>query len=153
AGKKVVVINETAAHTYWQGENPLGKHITLSAPSGKETNILEIVGIVQDSKYRTITETPRPMMFLPVMQNYSPDLTLHIRTANEPRAMVAAVRREVQALDANLPLFNVGTMEQQKADSLYAERMVAVLLTAFGILALLLAGMGIYGVMAYAVNH
>ena len=80
-------------------------------------------------------------------------MALHVRTADDPAAMLAAVRREVRALDASLPLFDVRTLEEQKSGSLNTSRMAATLLTVFGLLALLLAAMGLYGVMAYAVNR
>jgi putative ABC transport system permease protein len=80
-------------------------------------------------------------------------MALHVRTIGEPRSMLAAVRGEVQALDASLPVYNIKTLEEQKSSSLYTSRMAAALLTVFGLLALLLAAVGLYGVMAYAVNR
>jgi putative ABC transport system permease protein len=148
-----VVINETVARTYWPNRDPLGKHITLSAIGGRPEQTLEIIGVVKDSKYRSLTETPQATMFLPLWQHFRPDLALHLRSAGDTKSIVAAVRREVQALDANLPLFNVKTLAEQRNNSLATERMTAMLLTAFGGLALLLAATGIYGVMAYAVNQ
>jgi putative ABC transport system permease protein len=80
-------------------------------------------------------------------------MALHVRTTGEPAAMVAAVRREVQALDASLPVYNIKTLEEQKSSSLYTSRLAATLLTVFGLLALVLAAVGMYGVMSYAVNR
>jgi ABC-type antimicrobial peptide transport system permease subunit len=108
---------------------------------------------VKDSKYRRLTEEVRPAVFTPFLQRYRGDMTLHVRTAGEPSAMLAAVRREIQALDASLPLYNVKTLEEQKSNSLYAPRLAAALLTIFGLLALLLAAVGLYGIMSYSVNR
>ncbi len=153
AAKKVVVINETAARTYWGEQNPVGRNIIFGSEARGDREAVEIVGVVKDSKYRTITERPAAMMFLPAAQNYFPDLALHVRTTTDAQAIIAAVRNIVKELDANLPVYNVRTLEQQKNDSLYAERMVATFLIAFGILGLLLAIMGIYGVMSYSVSQ
>jgi putative ABC transport system permease protein len=86
-------------------------------------------------------------------QDYRANMALHVRTTGEPGALLATVRREVQALDASLPVYNIKTLEEQKSGSLYTSRMAAMLLTVFGLLALLLAAVGLYGVMAYAVNR
>ena len=112
-----------------------------------------VVGVVKDSKYRRLTEEVRPAVFTPFFQRYRGDMTLHVRTTGEPATMLAAVRREVQALDASLPLYNTRTLEEQKTSSLYTSRLAATLLTMFGLLALLLAAVGLYGVMAYTVNR
>jgi ABC-type antimicrobial peptide transport system permease subunit len=92
-------------------------------------------------------------MYVPLAQDYRANMALHVRMTGEPGAMLAAVRREVQALDASLPLYNIKTLEEQRSSSLYTSRMAAMLLSVFGLLALVLAAVGLYGVMAYAVNR
>jgi predicted permease len=147
----VAIINQTAAHRFWPGQSPLGRRVIIGRPPDAQAS--EIVGVVKDSKYRRLTEEARPAVFTPFLQRYRGDMTLHVRTTGEPGTMLAAVRREAQALDAGLPLYNTKTLDEQKSSSLYTSRMAATLLTVFGLLALLLAAIGLYGVMAYAVNR
>ncbi len=148
---QVVIINETAARRFWPGQNPIGRRLTLGRAPDEE--VREIVGVVKDSKYRQLTEEARPAMYVPFAQDYRANMALHVRTTGEPGAMLAAVRHETQALDAALPLYNIKTLEEQKSGSLYTSRMAATLLTVFGLLALALVAVGLYGVMAYAVNR
>jgi ABC-type antimicrobial peptide transport system permease subunit len=129
----------------------VGRRLTLGRAPDEE--VREIVGVVRDSKYRRLNDEARPAAYVPFAQDYRANMALHVRTTGEPGAMLAAVRREVQALDASLPLYNVKTLEEQKSSSLYTSRMAATLLTVFGLLALGLAALGLYGVMAYAVNR
>jgi predicted permease len=148
---QVAVINETAARRFWPDQNPIGRRVILGRAPDEE--VREIVGVVKDSKYRRLNEEVRPAVFVPFAQDYRANMALQIRTAGEPGAMLAAVRREVQALDASLPLYNIKTLEEQKSSSLYTSRIAATLLMVFGLLALGLAAVGLYGVMAYAVNR
>ncbi|MGH9934684.1 MAG: ABC transporter permease, partial [Blastocatellia bacterium] len=147
----VSIINETAARRFWPGQSAVGRRVIIGRPPYDRASV--VVGVVKDSKYRRLTEEVRPAVFTPFLQRYRGDMTLHVRTAGEPGGMLAAVRREAQALDSSLPLYNARTLEEQKSSSLYTSRMAATLLTVFGLLALLLAAVGLYGVMAYAVNR
>jgi putative ABC transport system permease protein len=148
AAPRVVIINETAARRFWPNQSPIGQRVSF-----KPEEFREIVGVVKDSKYSRLNEEARPAIYVPLAQEYRGNMALHVRTAGEPRAMLALVLREVQALDASLPLYNIKTLEEQKSSSLYTSRMAATLLTVFGLLALGLAAVGLYGVMAYAVNR
>jgi len=152
---QVVIINETLARRYFPNGNALGKRLIFGAYRGSPIPLqhLEIVGVVTDSKYAELTEQTRPMMFLPLAQTYRPEMRLHVRTAQDPAALIAAIRRETQKLDASLPVYNVRTLAGQKDRSLYNARLAATLLSVFGGLALLLASIGLYGVMAYVVGR
>jgi predicted permease len=147
----VAIINQAAARRFWPGQNPIGRSAVIGRPPDEQAR--EIVGVVRDSKYRRLTEELRPAVFTPFLQRYRGDMTLHVRTAGEPAGVLSAVRREAQTLDASLPLYNVKMLAEQKTDSLYTSRLAATLLTAFGLMALLLAAVGLYGVMAYTVNR
>ncbi|MGH9855056.1 MAG: FtsX-like permease family protein, partial [Blastocatellia bacterium] len=148
AAPKVVITNETAARRFWPDQSPIGQRLSF-----KREEFREIVGVVKDSKYSRLNEEARPAVYTPFAQDYRGNMSLHVRAIGEPGEMLAAVRREVQALDANLPVYNIRSLEEQKSNSLYTSRMAATLLTVFGLLALGLAAVGLYGVMAYAVNR
>jgi len=143
----VAIINEAASRYFFGDENPVGKRARL----GRQD--VEIVGVAKDSKYRSVREETPRTAFLDFDQQQRPnsDRTLYVRTARDPIQMAAAVRHEVQALDKDLPLFNVKTFAGQRDESLAEERLIATLSGFFSSLALLLACIGLYGVMAYGV--
>jgi len=149
----VVIINETMARRYFPGQEAIGKRLSYPTPPGATTPppSLEIIGVVKDGKYRNLREELRPSFYTSFLQSYQPNVTLHVRTTGDAQAVVGAVRSEVQVLDKNLPIFDVRTLAEQRSNSLYTERLSAALLSVFGALALLLAAVGIYGVMAYSV--
>ncbi|HEX8651886.1 MAG TPA: ABC transporter permease [Pyrinomonadaceae bacterium] len=146
----VIIVNETLAERYWPGESAIGHRLRVG---DEKTPYREVVGVARDSKYRSIGENPKPYMYLPVLQNYRPALTLVARTAGDPAALVGGVRREVQALDPRLPIYDIKTMKEHMTYALWAIQMGASLSTAFGLLALLLAATGLYSVMAYMVSQ
>ncbi len=151
ASSRVAIINEAAARRFWPGQNPIGRRIADSR-AFFDTEFKEIVGVVKDSKYFRLYEETRPAVYAPLAQDYRANMALHIRAAGDPMEMLAAARREVQALDQSLPVYDIKTLEDQKSGSLYTSRLAAMLLTMFGLLALSLAAVGLYGMMTYAVN-
>jgi predicted permease len=143
-----VVINETLAARLWPGEDPLGMRISVAGPEGP---FLEVIGVVRDSKDRSLGEAAHPYVYQHLLQSYDPKMTLVVRTAGEPQAITPIIREQIRALDANLPVADVKTLRDQLNLSLFPSRVAAWTLGGFGALALLLAGLGIYGVVSYTV--
>jgi predicted permease len=145
----VIIINETLAERFWPGESAVGKRLRIGrSPS---TPMREVIGVVSGGKYRTLGESPRPYMYLPLAQSYTPQVVLLARTEADPAAQVAAVRREVQALAPRLPVYGVKTLPEHLGHALWPARAGAATSAAMSLLALLLATVGLYGVMAYSV--
>jgi putative ABC transport system permease protein len=145
----VAVINEAMARWQWPGEDPIGKRISF----GDEANALEIVGVVSDVRHFSYDRAPRPEIYAPFYQDPWPFMALVVRSEGDPGGLVEAVRREVMAVDSDQPVYAVSTMEQVLADSLEAKRFVARLLILFAAVAIVLALVGIYGVISYSVNQ
>jgi putative ABC transport system permease protein len=146
----VAVINETMARTLWPGKDPIGEGFWRSEQPGQGP-FLRVVGVVKDSKYRSLAEKPEPFLYLPLAQKYEPYMTLLARTASQPMSLLPSVRRAVHTLDPRLPIADVTTMSEEVELSLGEQRMMLTLAGVFGLLALVLAAVGIYGAISYAV--
>ena len=150
----VVVINQTMAKTYFPNQSPMGKRLQLGATPDKDTPWMEVVGVVGDVKQNLASEAPTEM-YVPVVQGNKIlpvfGLSMVLRTSNEPRSQISSLNAAVHAIDPNQPLINIRTMEENVATSVSQPRFRTLLLAILAGLALLIAAVGIYGVMSFAV--
>src|SRR5580704_1335358 len=143
----VAVVNETMAAQYWRGRNPIGERVQV------KDRWMQVVGVAKNSKYESVREAPKPFFYVPLRQNFSRGAGLYIRTPLSPETMAAALTREVHALDPGLALFEVITLQEQLDRSTSAQKVAVTLVGVLGGLALLLAVIGLYGVMSYTVSQ
>jgi predicted permease len=145
----VAIASEAMAKHFWPNENAVGKRFHFFG----DPTLREIVGVVHNTVVGNIGEEPQPFVYLPLTQNYSPAATLLVRTSGRPEALISAVHIQVQSLDSNLALTNVQTIGELMSQGLWAPRMGAAMLAVFGGMALVLAVIGVYGVLSYSVNQ
>ena len=154
---KVGVVNQSLARSRLPNQNPIGQRFSISAPdkdgrSGKEW--IQIVGVCADTRYSSLRAEPPPQFFLPYLQQSEVGAMVYeIRTALKPEAVLPALRHAAQQIDPNLPFGNVRTQDQQIEAAMQQERVFVTLTSGFGLLALALASVGIYGILAYSVAN
>lgn len=148
----VAVINEAMARAFWPGKNPLGQHFHRDWQGSPP---IEVVGVVPTGKYLMLSEDPRPYYYVPFAQDYGMPATLVVRTAADPQGLAPALRRAVHAIDPDLPIYNLVTMDEHLRDSFFALmplRFGALLAGIQGAIALVLAVLGLYAVVSFGVS-
>ncbi len=141
----VAIVNRTMVNRYWAGQDPIGRRLQVKGQWAR------VVGVVADSKYESMRETPKPFFYVPLRQDFVRGPVLNIRTSQPLSSVSSTLIREVHALDQNLALYEVITLQEQVNRSTSPQLVAVTLVSLLGGLALLLAGVGLYGVMSYAV--
>jgi predicted permease len=148
---KVALVSESMAKRFFPGRNPLGMHFAFGGGNGVKPDI-EIVGVVKDVKQEHVSSTIQPYVYIPYAQRTKiTGMTFYVRSERDPLLLASSLQGVVRQMDANLPVYDLKTMERVVEEDLFSARMVAVLSAAFAGLAALLAALGIYGVLAYVV--
>jgi putative ABC transport system permease protein len=149
---RAVIINETLAKAAWPGQDPIGRRMR-SGGENSQSPWMTVGGVIQDVRRGDVTRAIRPELYMCALQVTPRTQMVVVRTAGDPAAILPTLRREVQALNPQLPLFATGTLEAELSETLSQPRFRAVLLAGFAVIALLLASIGIYGVTAHAVGQ
>jgi putative ABC transport system permease protein len=148
AAPVVAVINETMARRYWPNENPIGRRLTVGLPRANNP-WATIIGVAKDLPHRTIDSTPEPDWYLSRARGPQPNQVLFVRTAAHPSAFAAPIRKVVAEVDRNQPIANIKTMSDVVSDTVAPRKFTLVLFVLFALIAMVIAGLGIYGVIAY----
>ena len=147
SSQKVVIINDTLANRYWRNQDAVGKRMKI------EGGWATVIGIVRTSDYYDLKEKPHAFLYLPLYQFYTSDVILHVRTAGAPAASATAVTDAIHQLNSDLPVYDVSTLEARTKTASFVQRMAGTFVGAFGILALVLAAVGIYGLISYSTRQ
>lgn len=149
----VAIVSRKLAERFWPGESAVGKRFEWPSVAGDARPPIEVVGVAADAKYRSLIADPQLLMYLPEFQNYGATENLVVRTAAEPAAALPEIRRAIAAVDKNMPTFGEKAISEQIADSLWQQRMASALLGSFSFLAVVIAAVGLYAVVAYWVGQ
>jgi predicted permease len=147
ASSPVMIINEMFAQRFWQGQNPIGKHVRRG-----DKDYL-VIGVTGNGKYFSLGEEPKSFLYLPMEQIYRSSIYVHVRTAADPAGFLETVRREIGLIDDKLPVSDLQTMNDALGFAFLPARMAAGVVSAFASLALFLAAIGLYGVIAFSVSQ
>ena len=146
-GDRVAIVNQAFVNRYWPGQQAIGKKVQFSGRPRR------VVGVIANGKYRRLIYDPTPLILTPLTQRYQSEVTLQVRTSGEPLAMASAVEQTIHGLNANLPLYGVTTLKEKMQLGSVFERIAVTFAGSFGLLALLLAAVGIYGVVSYTTRQ
>ncbi|UCD24540.1 MAG: ABC transporter permease, partial [Gemmatimonadota bacterium] len=149
----VVVINQALAEKYWPGEDPVGKRMTWGSPDDEDPQWATIVGLIGNTRHFGLDEAERPEIYQPYLQGSLPYMTLVVKSQVDPTTLTSALRRAVTDVDRAQPISSVATMEQVVFDSLGSRRFNMLLLVTFAVTALVLAAVGLFGVLSYSVSQ
>ncbi|HKV37688.1 MAG TPA: ABC transporter permease [Blastocatellia bacterium] len=144
---KIVIINETMAEQFWPRQDPVGKRFKFFG----DPDFREVAGVARDVKYNSLVEDKLPFVYIPLEQEYSAAVTLYVRTQTDPHGIIPGIQSEIRSMDAGLPVLGIKTLNEIIDQSLVGQKTGAGLLAVFGAMALLLAAIGLYGVMSYSV--
>jgi predicted permease len=148
-GAPVALVNQAFVDRYWPGESGVGKRIGMR---GTERRV-EVVGVVADSRYQMVTETPMPHLWFPFAQAYQGDVVVHVRAGGDPGALLPHLRQQLREMDPDLPILRLDRMDAITANATAPQRLLSRVLAGAGVVALALAMLGIYGVVGYSVSQ
>jgi len=150
-----VIVNDAFVQRFLAGQNPIGRQFAASLSIGKEFQPhYEIIGVVNDTKYRSLREAPPPIFYVYTFgpKAYPDAFILHVRTQGDPRAIIQPMRELLRSIDSTVPFFQVATLSEEVDRSLWQERLLVALTTCFGVFAMILSAIGLYGILTYFVS-
>jgi predicted permease len=147
-----VIVNQAFARRFFRGRDPIGQWFGRAGPNGVAAADNKIIGVVSDAKYRSLREPIPPTVYTAVVSGFDSQFILHVRTHQRPETIVGPVREALRSLDPELPFIEVRTLREEVETTLWQERLLAALSTIFGAIAALLASIGLYGALDYAIR-